>query len=393
MLLICFCLGALLWQTSQHMPPNLLMLIGFMTLMGLTLTRLFRRLGLPGFSGALTAGLILGLLNIISPASLKQTHHVYDFAIAWSGLYLSAGLTPKILTNTRLYKGVICLYVPPVLLTLSFFLYQATPLSIAIPLSFLAGTSLLLFLPPNLKMSGEIIPLCKMTTLLGVFFWMIFSLDIPSLFGNLSLFNILMDVILLAVLLESTVRVCRLINTTIAHHTVLIVLAYLLALTCYTRDISPFFLAFPSGVFLSFRNVHRPLLNTPSLSDAILSFALIFFALEIFQASSNPLDFAPLAQLSFYLFILLVSKTMGGLLAQHFFDISPKAWLPLIPQGFVVLLCLHTIPSPIFSPTGTLHVTVLIAFMFITLIYPICKMIWSKIKKDPLANYRPKRVF
>lgn len=391
--MICLCLGAILWQTSQHMPPNLLTLIGFMTLMGLTLTRLFRRLGLPGLLGALTAGLILGISNIISPESLKQTNLVYDFAIAWTGLYLSAGITPKILTNTRLYKGIICLYVPPVLLTLLFFLFQAIPLSVAIPLSFLAGTSLLLFLPPNLKMSGEIIPLCKITTLLGALFWMVFSLDTPTILGNQSLFDILVDVILLLVLLESIVRVCRLINTNIAHHTVLIIFAYLLAIACYNRDISPFFLAFPAGVFLSFRNVHRPLLHTPSLSDAILSFVLISFALQIFQTSSNPLDFTPLTQLSLYLFILLTSKIMGGLLAQHFFNISPKTWLPLIPQGFVVFLCLHTIPSPIFSSTGTLHVTVLIAFMVITLIYPTSKIVWAKIKKDPLATHRPRRVF
>ena len=391
--MICLCLGAILWQTSQQTPPNLLTLIGFMTLTGLTLTRLFRRLGLPGLLGALTAGLILGASNIISSESLKQTHHIYDFAIAWAGLYLSAGITPKILTNTRLYKGVICLYIPPVVFTLSFFLLQAIPLSVALPLSFLAGTSLLLFLPPNLKMGGEIIPLCKITTFLGALFWMLFSLNITSVFGDKSLFDISIDVILFGALLEATVRICRLVKTKIAHHTVLLILAYLLALTSYTRDISPFFLAFPAGVFFSFRNVHQPLLHAPSLSDAILSFVLISFALEIFQASPHPLDFTPLSKLGFYLLILVISKIIGGLLAQRFFGFSPKTWLPLIPQGFVVFLCLHTIPSPIFSPTGTLHITVLIAFMIFTLIYPTLTLIWAKIKKDPLANHRPKRVF
>ncbi len=391
--MICLCLGAILWQTSQQTPPNLLTLIGFMTLTGLTLTRLFRRLGLPSLLGALTGGIILGISNIISLESLKQTHHVYDFAIAWAGFYLSAGITPKILTNTRLYKGVICLYIPPVVFTLAFFLFQAIPLSAALPLSFLAGTSLLLFLPPNLKMSGEIIPLCKITTFLGALFWMVFGLNMTSFFGNEPVLDICIDVLLYVVLLEAAVQICRLVNTQIAHHITLIILAYLLALTCYTREISPFFLALPAGVYFSFRNVHLPLLHAPSLSDAILSFVLISFALEVFQTSPHPLDFTPFTKLSFYLFILLISKIIGGLLAQHFFSFSPKTWLPLIPQGFVVLLCLHTIPSPLFSPTGTLHAAVLIIFMLLALIYPAITLMWTKIKKDPLANHRPRRVF
>ncbi len=389
LLVICLSLGTLLWQTSLETAPNLLTLIGFITVTGLTLTRLFRSIGLPGLLGALVAGLILGETHIISPEDLVETRHLYDFALVWTGLFMSAGLTSKTLTNVRLCKGALCIYIPPLLATLAFFLSQETPISTALPLALLAGTSVILFLPTQSKLRGEIVPLSKLTTLLGVLLWMVLSLDIPSFFGPKSLPDILIDVALMVLVLEATVQVCRIVKTEISRHIALFVLVYLLAVASFDREISAFFLAFPAGVFLSFRRAHIPLLHAHSLSDSIVSFALTSFVLGIFQNSSPIASYDQTTTLTFYLIVLIASKIMGGVLAQHFFAFPAKTWLPLLPQGFLVLLCLQMNPTSLLSPDGSLHITVLLALMALAFIYPTSALLWAKIKKDPLASHRP----
>jgi hypothetical protein len=386
MIVICLTMGTLLWQTSLENPPNLLTLIGFVTVCGLTLTQLFRRVGLPGLLGALLAGFLLGETRIISSEYMENSHHIYDFALAWTGLYLSAGITPKILTNLRLCLGSLCLYFPPVVMTLGYLLFQSIPMLTALPLALLAGTSVILFLPPNSKMRGEILPLSKLTTLIGLLLWMAFSLDTQSIFGAKPLVGILLDISIFIVALEATVQICRIAKTEIAQHLAFLVLAYLLAIASFDREISSFFLAFPAGVFLSFRHAHHPLLHGRSLSDALLSFVLASFAIKTFLAGPSIIAYDQVTLLSFYLITLVAGKTIGGILAHHFFDFPTKTWLPLIPQGLVAFLCLAYQPTSFFAFQGALHITVLLAFMTMSFVYPICAIIWAQIKKDPLAS-------
>lgn len=389
LLVICLSLGMLLWQISLSNPLNVLTLIGFMTATGLTLTRFFKRFGLPSFAGALIGGVILGQLHIIPIKSLPLIHHLNDFAWGWAGLFLGAGITPKTLLNKRLLSGALYLYFPPTIAMLGFFTLQGTPLHTALPTALLAGTSTILLTPPNAKMTGEIIPLSKLTTALGLLLWMLFSLDATFFWQAESLQTILLDVVLFGLLLEATVQVCKRTKTEIGQHLVLISLAYLLAITTNDRAISPFFLAFPAGIFLSMRQAHTPFLRAPSLSDAILSFAVLYFALEVSLNTTSASTYAHPLTLGLYFLVLIIGKIIGGLITQRILNFPTKVWLALLPHGLVVFLCLPYIPNTIFATNGTLHPVILFSYIAFLLLYPFCNTLWSNIKRDPLAGHKP----
>ncbi|MBT4140636.1 MAG: hypothetical protein HOE48_22180 [Candidatus Latescibacteria bacterium] len=303
---------------------------------------------------------------------------------------MGAGLTPKVLCNTRLYKGALCLFFPPAIATFAFFVLQDTPMNTAIPLALIAGTSVILFLPPNSKINGEIIPLGQLTTGLGFLFWIIFTIDLTTIWQTETVLVKLLDIALFGVLLEAVVQICKHVRTEIAQHLTLISLAYVLAIATVDRDISPFILAFPSGIFLSIRNVHAPLLRTPSLSDAILSFVLISLALDVSLKSPFIGTYAHTITLGFYFIVLIVGKVAGGILAQRLLGFPPKVWFALIPQGLVALFCLHQTPNTIFSShQGSLHTLVLLSFTALSVLYPISITLWSNIKRDPLVGHRP----
>ena len=384
MLVICLCLGILLLHISPKHSPSLFAVIGFLVIMGLTFARLCKRFGLPTLLGPLVAGLALGSTNLITVESLGQMTHTYNFALAWVGLFLGIGITPKLISNRRLTLGATALYFPPVILIFAYLLFQSHPPSQAISVAILAGIPVILLVPEHSKIGGETVPLAKLATAMGLVFWALFNIDRTALFGEASLHDIALEIALFCILLEATVQICKTSKGNIAQHLTLFGLAYLLALANHTRDLSMFFLTFPAGIYLSFRKTPTPLLKTPALSEAILCFVLIVFSLKTVYQSTHFTLYPQLTTLGFYFLTLIAAKTLGGALAQHFLRFPPKVWLSLLPQGFIALVCFQFTPT--FTPFNTGY---LVGIILLAATYPICSKVWTKIKKDPLIGRKP----
>ncbi|MDA0710239.1 MAG: hypothetical protein O3B73_08525 [bacterium] len=391
MLVICLTLGSLVWLTPSQASPNLLTVVGFMAVTGLTVTRVFRRAGVPGLLGALIAGFVLSQTQIISAETLHESDLLYAFSLVWAGFYMSSGITPRILSNPRLVKASLCIYLIPLFFILFFMLFHGFSTSVAIPVALLAGSSTLLFLPSNSKMRGEIVPLGQMVTLMSFSFWMIFSLNPASVFASHSVLEISIDGLLLLVLLEATVQVSKVARTQTGQQMALLVLAYLLALASYERGFSPMCIGFPAGVYLSLRRENRSQMHALAVSDTILSFAMTSFVLHVSLTSAAILTYSQGTTLGFYFAVLLASKTIAGLIAQHFFLLSPKSWLPIIPHGLLAFLFLPIPPTTLFSSNGSMHSAVLASLVLLAFAYPVCSRSLSIIKKDPLASHRPTR--
>lgn len=390
MLVICLTLGVLYWQISLNATPDLLFIVGVVTVTSLAFTRFFRRLGLPSLLGAICAGIIIAKTEILTPDAVSQLDFFYQFAWAWAGLFLCAGLSSKTFKNIRLLKGSLCLYTPPVVLVLIFLTFHSWPFTESLAIALISGMPMILFLEPQTRAnSAEIITLGKLTTVFGFICWGLLSLDLSLLSGKLSLFENLLHILLYVLVLEGTVWICKGVRTERTKHMVLFGISFLFAIASFEHGISAFFIAFPAGLFLSLRKATPALLRTHSLAEAILAFLVAVFSLHVFHRTPVITDYSSPYILALYVGIVLLGKVSGGILAEKLLKFAAKDWLPSLPIGLVGCFFFNTQSGDLLAPNGFLHPLVFLVFITSYFVYPVITIIWHKIKKGPLSGHKP----
>lgn len=381
MIVICLCLGTLIWELSQETDPNLMMSLGLIALAGLTLTRLFKRNGIPAFLGAVTGGLLLGQFLPFEMHQLQNLNMLNAFMMAWLGLVFSAQCSKGILKNTRLLKSALCLFAPGAALTFLFLTLQDVPRLDALKLALFAGISPIIFLPHQSNMRGEMLPLAKLTALFGILIWLPFEITINATLFLFPYTTIGLALLSYFALLEGTVQVFKQAQRTATHQITVLCLAFILALASLSLQTSALYLVFVAGLYLNLRGISIPATPHGAFSETVISFGLAYFSLSLITQSQTLGPEADGANFVLFMSLFLASRTAGGLLAHHFYKVSPKAWLPLLPAGYLFLWHLDTTPIGFFSSNRQLSPSVLLIYAAILLIHPICAMIWRKLKK------------
>ncbi len=361
MRLLCITLGIgiLIWQLQS--PPEMAW-VGFLMTASIVGARLAPRAKLPEVLGMIAAGIAIGFAPITTVESHQSIKPFADIAMAWVGLYLGTSLSRPILANPRLLTGSLYLYAAPVLTTffaLIFFdLHPVTSLQLAI----LSGISAPIFLERTEHNLRDTWFFSFFVTAIGLCLLfltgLIFGVQFIQKDGFGSFLHLASDIVLTVLIgiigIELVYRWLRHIRTPTGQFTSWVALSFLLALASWHVWIQPLILAWAVGLALSLRTKRglRPNVRPPK-AEVLIAFALAHYVsgliLDWQMSPVPPYFFALIAA-------LILGKIAGGLLSSRLTSQPVQAWLPLLPQGLLAIVCFESIAPEItplyFACTG-----------------------------------------
>ena len=352
MRLFCITLGIgiLIWQLQS--PPEMAW-VGFLMTASIVGARLAYRAKLPNVLGMIVVGIAIGFAPITTAESHQSIKPFADIAMTWVGLYLGTSLSRPLLANRRLLTGSIYLYATPVLTTFSLLIFFDLHLITTLQLAILSGISSPIFLDRTEHNLRDTWPfsLCVTAIGLGLLFLtgLIFGVQFIQTDGFGPFLHLAADIALVVLMgiigIELAHRWLQHIHTPTGQFTSWFTLSFLLALASWHIWIHPLILAWAVGVALSLRTKRglRPNMRPPN-AEALIAFALAHYV------SGLVLDWQILPiPPYFYALVaaLILGKIAGGLLSSRLTSQPVQAWLPLLPQGFLAIVCFESIASEI----------------------------------------------
>ena len=172
----------------------------------------------------------------------------------------------------------------------------------------------------------------------------------------------------------------RQIRTPTGQFTSWLGLAFPIALASWHLGVPPLFLAWTAGLALSCRTKRglRPRARLPK-AEVLIGFALAHYV------SGFAWPIPPVPPHFFALIAAMVlGKIAGGLLSRRFAAQSVRAWLPLLPQGLLAMVCLESI-APAAVPLYFLCTGV-----GLSLLYLLTDPVIQKIKNGRLRARTPR---
>ncbi len=348
MRLLCVTLGIGILIYLLQSPPEMVW-VGFLMTASIVGARLARRAKLPDTLGMIAAGLAIGFIPITTPESHQSIKPFSDIAMAWIGLYLGTSLSRPILANRRLLIGSLYLYAAPVLPTFLVLIFFDLHLVTTLQLAILSGISAPIFLDRTEHKQRDTWPFSLYITAIGlsVLFLtgLIFGVEFIQKDGFGSFLNLVVDIALAVLVgiigIELAYRWVRHIHTPTGQFTSWFALSFLLALASWHVWIQPLILSWAVGLALSLRTKHGLRSNIrPPKAEALTAFALAHYATGLildWQTPSVPSHFFPLIA------ALILGKVAGGLLCSRLMSQPIQAWLPLLPQGLLAIVCFKSI--------------------------------------------------
>ena len=348
MRLFCITLGIgiLIWLLQS--PPEMVW-VGFLMTTSIVGARLAHRAKLPDVLGMIAAGLAIGFAPITTAESHQSIKPFADIAMVWVGLYLGTSLSRPIFANQRLLTGSICLYAVPVLTTFSALIFFDLHLVTTLQLAILSGTSAPIFLDRTEHNLRDTWPFsfCVTAIGLGLLFLtgLIFGIEFILNDGFDSFLHLTADIALAVLVgvigIELVHRWLQHLHTPTGQFTSWFALSFLLALASWHIWIHPLILAWAVGLALSLRTKRglRPNMRPPN-AEALTAFALAHYVSGLvldWQISSAPPHFYALVA------ALILGKIAGGLLCKRFTSQPVQAWLPLLSQGLLAIVCFESI--------------------------------------------------
>ena len=347
MRLLCITLGigVAIWMLPS---PPIMALVGFLMTAAMVGARLGNRAKLPSVMGMIGAGLALGYSPIITPEDHRSLQPFADVALAWVGLYLGTSISRPLFANPRLLAGGLCLYLAPVLTAFLALVFFDVPLLDTAQLAILSGISAPVFLERTEHTLRDTLPLSLLVATMGLFLCVLVDMG-DAIWGNRvsidSAADIALGVLIGLVGIELSHHWLRQIRTPTGQFTSWLALAFLIALASWHLGVSPLFLAWVAGLALSCRTKRglRPRARLPK-SEAFIGFALAHYV------SGFAWPIPPIPPHFFALIAAMVlGKIAGGLLSRRFTAQSVQAWLPLLPQGLLAIVCLESV-APATAP-------------------------------------------
>ena len=379
MRLLCITLGIgiLIWLLQS--PPEMVW-VGFLLTASIVGARLAQRAKLPDVLGIIAAGLAIGFAPITTADSHQSIKPFADIAMAWIGLYLGTSLSRSIFTNRRLLTGSLYLYAAPVLTTFFVLIFFDLHLVTTLQLAILSGIPAPIFLDRAEHNLRDTWPFSLCVTAIGLcslfLTGLIFGVEFILNDGFDSFLNLAADIALAVLIgvigIELVHRWLRHIHTPTGQFTSWFALSFLIALASWHVWVQPLILSWAVGLALSLRTKLglRPNIRPPK-AEALIAFALAHYVSGLildWQMPSAPSHFFPLIA------ALILGKIAGGLLCSRLTSQPVQAWLPLLSQGLLAIVCFESIA----------HETAPLYFIFtgigLHLLYLLVNQIAQKIK-------------
>ena len=352
MRLLCITLGIGILIYLLQSPPEMIW-VGFLMTASIVGARLSQRAKLPDVLGMIIAGLAIGFAPITTAESHQSIKPFADIAMAWVGLYLGTSLSRPLLANQRLLMGSLYLYAAPVLTTFFVLIFFDLHLITTLQLAILSGISAPIFLDHAEHNLRDTWPFSLCVTAIGLCLLfltgLIFGVEFIQKDGFGPFLHLAADIALVVLIgvigIELVHRWLRHIHTPTGQFTSWFALSFLLALASWHVWIQPLILSWAVGLALSLRSKRGLRSNTrPPKAEALIAFALAYYATGLvldWQMSSIPPHFYALIA------ALILGKIAGGLLCRHFTSQPVQAWLPLLSQGLLAIVCFESIAPEI----------------------------------------------
>ncbi len=348
MRLLCITLGIgiLIWLLQS--PPEMVW-VGFLLTASIVGARLAQRAKLPDVLGMIAAGLAIGFAPITTADSHQSIKPFADIAMVWIGLYLGTSLSRPIFTNQRLLTGSLYLYAAPVLTTFFVLIFFDLHLVTTLQLAILSGIPAPLFLDRAEHNLRDTWPFSLCVTAIGLCLLfltgLIFGVQFIQKDGFGPFLNLAADIALAVLIgiigIELAYRWLRHIHTPTGQLTSWFALSFLLALASWHVWIQPLILSWVVGLALSLRTKLGLRSNIrPPKAEALIAFALAHYVSGLildWQMPSVPSYFFPLIA------ALILGKIAGGLLCSRLTSQPVQAWLPLLSQGLLAIVCFESI--------------------------------------------------
>ncbi len=348
MRLLCITLGIgiLIWLLQS--PPEMVW-VGFLLTASIVGARLAQRAKLPDVLGMIAAGLAIGFAPITTADSHQSIKPFADIAMVWIGLYLGTSLSRPIFTNQRLLTGSLYLYAAPVLTTFFVLIFFDLHLVTTLQLAILSGIPAPLFLDRAEHNLRDTWPFSLCVTAIGLCLLfltgLIFGVQFIQKDGFGPFLNLAADIALAVLIgiigIELAYRWLRHIHTPTGQLTSWFALSFLLALASWHVWIQPLILSWVVGLALSLRTKLGLRSNIrPPKAEALIAFALAHYVSGLildWQMPSAPSYFFPLIA------ALILGKIAGGLLCSRLTSQPVQAWLPLLSQGLLAIVCFESI--------------------------------------------------
>lgn len=382
MRLLCITLGIgiAIWLLPS---PPLMALVGFLMTAAMVGARLGNRAKLPSVMGMIAAGLALGYAPVITPENHQNLQPFADVALAWVGLSLGTPISRPLVANPRVLASSLCLYFAPVLTAFLALIFFDLPLLYTVQLAILSGISAPVFLERAEHTLRDTWPLSLLVATMGLFLCLLVAMgDAIGTHGVSAdrAADIALGVLLGLVGIELSHHWLRQIRTPTGQFTSWLGIAFLIALASWHLGVPPLVLAWAAGLALSCRTKRglRPRARLPK-AEVLIGFALAHYVSGFaWPIPAIPLHFFAL------LAAMVLGKIAGGLLSRRFAAQSVRAWLPLMPQGLLAMVCLESIaPSAVplyFLCTG----------VGLSLLYLLTDPVVQKIKNGRLRARTPR---
>ena len=381
MRLLCITLGIgiAIWLLPS---PPLMALVGFLMTAAMVGARLGNRAKLPSVMGVIAAGLALGYAPIITPENHQNLQPFADVALAWVGLYLGTPISRPLFVNPRLLAGSLCLYLAPVLTAFLALIFFDLPWLSAVQLAILSGISAPVFLERAEHTLRDTWPLSLLVATMGLFLFSLVDLGDAIWNNRVSpdrAADIALAVLIGLVGIELSHHWLRQIRTPTGQFTSWLGLAFPIALASWHLGVPPLFLAWTAGLALSCRTKRglRPHARLPK-AEVLIGFALAHYV------SGFAWPIPPVPHFFALIAAMVLGKIAGGLLSRRFAAQSVRAWLPLLPQGLLAMVCLESIAP------ATVPLYFLCTGVGLSLLYLLTDPVIQKIKNGRLRTRTPR---
>ena len=352
MRLLCVTLGIGILIYLLQSPPEMVW-VGFLMTASIVGARLAHRVKLPDVLGMIAAGLAIGFAPITTADSHQSIKPFADIAMAWVGLYLGTSLSRPILANRRLLMGSLYLYAAPVLTTFSVLIFFDLHLVTTLQLAILSGISAPILLDRAEHNLRDTWPFSLCVTAIGLCLLfltgLIFGVQYIQTDGFAPFLHLVADIALAVLIgligIELIHRWLRHIHTPTGRFTSWLALSFLLALASWHVWIQPLILSWGSGSrIVPALQTRTAVQYAPAQSRSTDSFCPRILCYWPRFGLANVRHTA-----SFYALIaaLILGKIAGGLLCRHFTSQPVQAWLPLLSQGLLAIVCFESIAPEI----------------------------------------------
>lgn len=337
-LFTCFLLCIVVWLIQRGPVPILepASFVGILAVLPVILAEFAERSGIPAFTGALLAGLLLGPAGLLSDTAVASARPFSELALVWVGLYLGLSVTPSLISDRRyLVPAFMAVIGAAVVTSVVFVVVFECTVEDALQLGLLASIGAPILMLRSLSKQVETWSLSLLTSVLGLALLGIvltLRLALPDALSAAPFLEI--GYWLIGV--EVVNRCLHRVRTDWGRFFLLGAATLIIFLAAKHYGVSSLLLASLSGLLLSFRFDHLDAKRISArVSELLVPFVVAEFAARTISWELALLSGRPLYILMIYAFCVSSGKAASLFVASRLSADVPRPDFNVLPQGIL----------------------------------------------------------